>query len=190
MSEDSKKEYISIREASKLTGICPQTLRKMSDQKQLKTYKTLSGQRKFEKQYLEEFCSSSSLSKNRHKKNYIYARIVADDNVEDLNKQIQFIRNIDPIYETYTVITDISPGTNFKRKGLSTLLDSCLEKNIGEIVVTHKDKLSRIGYDLINQIVHKAGGSIIILEDEKYKPSDHEISDDLFTIAKAYCKKS
>jgi predicted site-specific integrase-resolvase len=189
MSKDPKQEYISIREASKLTGICPQTLRKMSDQNQLKTYKTLSGQRKFEKQYLKDFCTASS-STNSQKKNYIYARVVADDNVEDLNKQIQFIRNTNPIYETYSIITDISPGTNFKRKGLSTLLDSCLAKEIGEIVITHKDKLSRIGYDLIHHIVHKAGGSIIILEDEKYKPSDHEISDDLFTIAKVYCKKN
>lgn len=182
-------EYISIREASKLTGICPQTLRKLSDQNKLKAYKTLSGQRKFEKQYLEEFCTGAAHSDDkRERKNFIYARVVSEDDVDELQRQIQVMKDADEMFETYTVISDIGQGTNLKRKGLSVLLDACLEKQIGEVVITHKDKLSRFAFDLIQQIVIKAGGWITIVKDEKNK-TDSELSEDLFIIAKTYCKK-
>ena len=182
-------EYISIREASKLTGICPQTLRKLSDQNKLKAYKTLSGQRKFEKQYLEEFCTGAAHSDDKRKrKNFIYARVVSEDDMDELQRQIQVMKDADEMFETYTVISDIGQGTNLKRKGLSVLLDACLDKQIGEVVITHKDKLSRFAFDLIQQIVIKAGGWITIVKDEKNK-TDSELSEDLFIIAKTYCKK-
>ena len=53
-----KTQYISIREASIITGINPQTLRKLGDENKIKCYKTLSGQRKFDKAYLEKMCNN------------------------------------------------------------------------------------------------------------------------------------
>jgi predicted DNA-binding transcriptional regulator AlpA len=45
----NKTEFISLREAVKITGINKHTLRKLGDEKKIKCYKTLSGQRKFDK---------------------------------------------------------------------------------------------------------------------------------------------
>jgi hypothetical protein len=53
-----KTKYISIREASIITGINAQTLRKLGDENKIKCYKTLSGQRKFDKAYLEKMCNN------------------------------------------------------------------------------------------------------------------------------------
>jgi hypothetical protein len=69
-------------------------------------------------------------------------------------------------------------GINFKRPGLSTILDqfprvncfrkanafldTCLQKTIGTIVIAHKERsrLCRFGYELIEELVKKAGGHI------------------------------
>ncbi len=188
MSEN--KEYISIREASKMSGICPQTLRKLSDQKKLSSYRTLSGQRKFDKQSLEDLCSSTSyLNKiDENQKHFIYARVTSEQDRDALDRQIAYIKNADPKYSDYIVLTDITTSMNFKRKGLSILIDACMHGTIGNVVITHKDRISRFAFDLVEQMVNKSGGKIIILNDGE-SCNDKELSEDLLTIARIYCKR-
>ena len=50
--KEDGRMFISIREAVDITGLCNQILRKLADQNKIKTYKTLSGQRKFDKRSL------------------------------------------------------------------------------------------------------------------------------------------
>ena len=57
-------QFISMREASKITGINPQTLRILADQNKVKSYKTVSGQRKFDKNFLEQMCNNNKSNKN------------------------------------------------------------------------------------------------------------------------------
>ena len=100
--------------------------------------------------------------------------------MDDLSRQLEFLSK--PEYSSYTVITDIASGINFKRKGLATILDACLQRRIGDLVVAHKDRLCRFGFDLIQQLVTKAGGKIIVLEDSTDKTSEQELAEDLLSI--------
>ena len=100
--------------------------------------------------------------------------------------QIEFIRTNKPEYDAYTIISDIGSGINFKREGLSKILDSCMQRNIGNIIIAHRDRLSRFGFDLINIIVQKAGGKIIVIDDERDKSSEQELSEDLLSIIHIY----
>jgi predicted site-specific integrase-resolvase len=84
----------------------------------------------------------------------------------------------------------VASGINFKRKGLQTLLDACLSKTIGEIIVAHKDRLCRFGFDLIKLIVTKSGGTITVINDSENKSSEQELSEDLLSIIHIYsCKQ-
>jgi predicted site-specific integrase-resolvase len=91
-----KTKYISIREASIITGINAQTLRKLGDENKIKCYKTLSGQRKFDKSYLEKMCNNDDnddkIDKDT-KKNYIYTRVSSKKQSDDLSRQVEFIKN-------------------------------------------------------------------------------------------------
>jgi exonuclease I len=81
MNEENYKsaDYVSISEANIITGIHPQTLRKLGDQQKIKCYKTPSGQRKFNKLCLEKMCNGihydDQISKNQTK-NFIYCRYI------------------------------------------------------------------------------------------------------------------
>ena len=186
---DIKKEYISIDEASKITGLSIQTIRKLGDKKQIKCFKTPSGHRRFNKQDLEKFCDPDSFNEKdseNTKINYIYTRVSSKKQLDDLSRQVEYIQKRKPEYSSYTTISDIASGINFKRKGLQTILDSCIQGVIGEVVITHRDRLSRFGFDLVKIIIEKAGGAITILDDEKNKSSEQELAEDLLSIIHIY----
>lgn len=186
-----KKQYIGVGEAATFTGLDIQTIRKMADNAVIKCYKTPSGQRRIHFQSLQEYCDSfinnyqiPEIKKN----NFLYARVSSKKQMDDLSRQIKFIQR--PEYSEYSLITDVASGINFKRKGLSTILDSCLQGNIGEIVIAHKDRLCRFGYELIEQLVTKAGGTIKVLEENNNKTTEQELSEDLLAIIHVFsCKQ-
>jgi len=184
-----KTKYISIREASIITGINAQTLRKLGDENKIKCYKTLSGQRKFDKSYLEKMCNNDDnddkIDKDT-KKNYIYTRVSSKKQSDDLSRQVEFIKNKRPEYTSYISISDIGSGINFNRKGLTTILDTALQGTLGEVIVAHRDRLCRFGFDLIKLIIEKQGGKITVLDDERNKSSEEELSEDLLSIVHIY----
>jgi predicted site-specific integrase-resolvase len=189
MNGTKESKYISIREASKITGICAQTLRKLADTQKIRCYKTLSNQRKFDRQSLEELCNNFSFdTKIREvtRKNFLYARVSSRKQMDDLSRQIDFIRSKCSDGITYELISDVASGINFKRKGLQTILDACLQGTIGEIIVAHRDRLCRFGFDLIKLIVTKSGGSINVINDQQNKSSEQELSEDLLSIIHIY----
>lgn len=171
MTGHTEKEFISIKEASILTGIQPQTLRKMGDQKKIQCFKTPSGQRKFHKASLQAMCYSggsgaAATANFANKQNFIYARVSCNRLSKELQEQVDMILESDEKYKTYQKITDVSTGTNFKRKGLQTILKACFQKNIGEVVITRSDRLCIVGYDLLDTIISSCGGRIVSLNDD------------------------
>jgi len=131
--------------------------------------------------------SSGNQISQSEKINFLYARVSSKKQLDDLVRQIDFIKTRRPEYSSYTCITDVASGINFSRKGLSTLLEACLQHTIGEVVVAHKDRLSRFGFDLIELIIRKAGGKLTVIDDEKNKSTEQELSEDLLSIVDIYC---
>lgn len=185
MDNDKKKRkhFITVGEASILTGLDIQTIRKMADKASIICYRTPSGQRRIDLQSVQKLCSCSNVDKEKseiQKKNYVYARVSTKKQVDDLSRQVEYLRK--PEFIDYDVIKDIGSGINFKRKGLSTILDACLQRNIGEIVIAHRDRLYRFGYELIDSLVTKSGGKITVLEHSDNKTCEQELTEDLLSI--------
>ena len=82
------------------------------------------------------------------------------------------------------LVKDVGSGINFKRPGLQTILESAIEGTLGEVVVAYKDRLCRFGFELIEFIINKSGGTLTILsqENEEPKSSNEELADDLLSI--------
>lgn len=192
MNENNQR-FISTREAVKITGLHPHTIRKFADNNQVLCYKTPSGQRKYNREGLEKFCnpvSSVPEVQPAQKVNYIYARVSSKKQLDDLARQTEYLQNRRPEYTSYIPLTDVASGINFKRKGLQTLLDACLQRTIGEIVIAHRDRLCRFGFELIQQLVEKSGGKITVLDSDTNKSSEQELAEDLLSIVHIYsCKQ-
>jgi predicted site-specific integrase-resolvase len=182
--ENTQEEhFVGIGKASKMSGISMQTLRLLVDDKKIAGYKTPSGTRRISVRGLQEMCLATDDASEKpdiQKENYIYARVSTKKQMDDLSRQLEYLSR--PQYSEYHIVKDIASGINFKRKGLQTILDSCLQGTIGEVVVAHRDRLSRFGFDLIELIVNKAGGKITILGNIETKTCEQELADDLISI--------
>jgi len=182
---DVKKErnFVTVGKAAVLTGLDPQTIRKMADEASISCYRTPSGQRRINLQSIQEMCHASVSSQEEsvvQKENFIYARVSTKKQMDDLSRQVEFLRR--PEYAQHVLIQDTGSGINFKRKGLQALLDSCLQGTIGEVVVAHRDRLCRFGFDLIESLVTKAGGKITVLDSQNTKTCEQELAEDLLSI--------
>ena len=185
MDGERDVNYITMRRASLLTGIEAQTLRKLADSATISCYRTPSGQRRLNLNSIRKLqCENESVSKEA-KQNYMYARISTRKQVDDLSRQIKFLKT-NPEHADYVLIQDIGSGINFKRKGLQTLLDSCLQRTIGEVVIAHRDRLCRFGFELIESLVTKSGGKITVLDNSHDRTSEQELADDLLSIVHVF----
>lgn len=181
--KNKRSKFISVRDASLFTGLSMQTIRKMVDKSQINGYKTPTGHRKIDRAGIQEMCYNDIPDEENFvgkKQNILYARVSTRKQVDDLSRQIEYLRR--PEYSEYTLIQDIGSGINFKRKGLSTILDSCIQRTIGEVVVAHRDRLCRFAFELIESLIKKAGGKLTVLNDSGNKSSENELAEDLLSI--------
>ena len=99
--------------------------------------------------------------------NVIYARVSTVKQKQELENKVnlaeQFsIKNGLKISDVYK---DIGSGINFDRKEFKRLLDNVVEHKIDKIIITYKDRLSRIGFDLFKELFEKFNCEIIVIND-------------------------
>jgi predicted site-specific integrase-resolvase len=91
-------------------------------------------------------------------------------------------------YPEHELIEDIGSGLNFKRKGFNSLLELILQGKVSEVVVAHKDRLCRFGFELIESIASKNNCTIVVLDDSKLSPQAELVQDLLSIIHVFSCR--
>jgi predicted site-specific integrase-resolvase len=79
------------------------------------------------------------------------------------------------------IVKDVGSALNYKRKGLKSLLGRILRGEKLKIVVAHRDRLARFGYELIEWLVSELGSELVVLNDPIREP-ERELTEDLLTI--------
>ena len=182
-------DHVKIGQASSFTGLSPQTLRTYFDKGLLTGYTTSGGTRMFNYSSLQTLSTNiCNAPKENVKQEYIiYVRVSSKKQQDDLERQLEYIRSRLDCPEKYTVVSDIGSGINFKKKGIKTILDKCLQGTVKEIVVAHKDRLCRFAYDLFEYVINSSGGKIRVLSDEsEHKSGEQELAEDLLSIITIY----
>lgn len=182
MSEHGGHKIITIQKAVKTYGVSVDTLRRWADQGSLPCWRSPNNVRMFRQTDLEKFFNVHS-DQIEQSKQIVYCRVSSSKQRDDLQRQIDFMQKR---YPDHIVISDIGSGINFRRKGLQTILDTCLRRELKEVVVAHKDRLCRFGFELIEHVITASGGRIIVLDDENHKSEEQELSDDLLSIVHVF----
>ena len=151
-------KYTSPSETTQYFGVCSHTLRRWEKDGKIKAIRTPSGQRRY------DIASYTGISNERTQRAIIaYARVSSRAQKADLDRQIAKLLELYPNAE---LITDIASGLNFKRKGLRTVLERVRRGNVGSIVVAHKDRLARFGFELISWLCELDGTKIVVLNQD------------------------
>ena len=112
----------------------------------------------------------------------LYARVSSRGQKADLDRQIAKLLFLYPSAE---LITDIASGLNFKRKGLRSILENVRSGNVGSIIVAHKDRLARFGFELIEWLCQLDGTKIVVLNQDNLSP-EREMVEDILAIVHVF----
>jgi len=124
---------------------------------------------------------------NKEKLNLCYVRVSTNGQKNDLEHQKKYMIKKYPNYE---IIEDIGSGINFNRKGLRKIIKLGIEGKINKLIVAYKDRLTRFGFELIEDLIKEYSNGEIIIENEKdeKEPKD-ELVDDVLQILNVYTAK-
>ena len=88
------------------------------------------------------------------------------------------------------MITDIGSGINFNKYGIGKIIKLAIAGKIEELVIMHKDRLIRFGYELIEDLIKEySGGKIIIVEKKEDKTAEEEMAIDVLQIMNVFTAK-
>lgn len=129
-------------------------------------------------------------NKSRERISVIYSRVSTVKQKNDLQNQKEMLSNFCinagiPIGRSFE---DVASGVSFeKRKDFFKMLDLILAYKVDKVVVMHKDRLSRIGFELFKHLFAKFGTEIIVVSAlGSEKLDDQEISEEIESLLRCY----
>jgi len=94
------------------------------------------------------------------------------------------------LYPKHYLIEDIGSGINFKRRGLRKIIKLAIGGKIEEVVIAYKDRLTRFGFELIEDLIKEySNGEVIIEKEQEEKEPEVELVDDVLQILNVYTAK-
>jgi putative resolvase len=140
---------ISIGEAAKELGISTKTLRRWTDTGKIKFERSPTGQRRF---FLADILRITPRDFNQldDRITINYARVSSHDQKADLVRQVQVLEAFSATNGwQFETIQDLGSGLNYNNRGLQKLLKRIMQGDVGRLVLTHKDRLLRLGAELV-----------------------------------------
>ena len=194
--ESLQDDYLKGGKASKLLGIHTRTLYQWDEKGKIETIRTKGNMRLYNVgKYLrlqlgikEEYdITNNTVDENDEQLYLCYCRVSSHGQRDDLQRQIDFMKEK---YPTHQIITDIGSGLNLNKKGIKRIVDMAIAGKIKELVVAHKDRLARFGYDLIERLIKDySDGCITVVFEKENKDVQAEIVEDLMSILNVYVAK-
>ena len=175
--------YVSQKEACKFFGVSTSTLRRWDKQNKIKTIRTPSNYRRYDISSVKQTKNKKSIVMS--KKKMCYCRVSAKKQMDDLERQKDYLKSKYPNHE---IISDIGSGINWKRKGLLSILEQSNNGLIEEVVVAHKDRLARFAFELIQWLLEKNGCKLVVLNEPISE--EEKLTDDILSIIHIFsCRK-
>jgi len=121
----------------------------------------------------------------------IYARVSSRDQKEDLERQIEHLKNYSSSkgYQVAKIITDVSSGLNENRRGLKQLFKLIESGEVTKVVITYRDRLTRFGFKYLEQYFNSHGVEIEVIFDDEEKTPEKELVEDLLAIVTSFAGK-
>jgi putative resolvase len=113
----------------------------------------------------------------------LYARVSSADQRADLERQVERLKAFAQAqgWQDFEVVAEIGSGLSGKRKKLLRILK---DPTVGRIVVEHRDRLARFGFELVEAALYASGKRIVVVEEGEVKD---DLVRDLLEILTSAC---
>ena len=192
-------KYVSGKEASKILGIHERTLYLWDKAKKIETIRTPGNKRLYN---ITKFLSDRKPNDNNinininesddynninEKIKIVYVRVSSLSQKDDLERQKNYMMKK---YPNHYLIEDIGSGINFNRRGLRKIIKLAIEGKIEEVVIAYKDRLTRFGFELIEDLIKEySNGRILVLNENKKIEPEEELVKDMLQIMNIFVAK-
>ncbi|ONI42882.1 DNA invertase [Candidatus Epulonipiscium fishelsonii] len=138
----------------------------------------------------DQYLSFKGLKNEVIRKIIIYARVSTNNQKEDLINQIKFMQTFANVKGIIVdeIIQDIGSGLNYNRKKWNKLIDEVMENKIDTIIITHKDRFIRFGFEWFERLLLKFDTKIVIINNEFLSPQEELIQDIISILQVFSCK--
>ena len=203
--------YVGGKKASEILGVHQRTLYVWENNKKIDTIRTDGDHRLYNvTKNIEERTNNNIIVENiekieqlnnnkdqikelnkldhiKNKLNICYVRVSSASQKDDLERQKKYMVEK---YPNYILIEDIGSGLNLNKRGIKKIIDLGIQGKINELVVAYKDRLTRFGFEMIEDIITKySNGKIIILNKKEKKEPEEELVTDVLAILNVYVAK-
>jgi len=116
----------------------------------------------------------------------IYARVSSSENKSNLDSQAQRLESycISRGYQIVRIVKEVGSGVNDYRKQLLKLLE---QTDYRLIVVEHKDRLSRVGFNYLKVLLVQTGRDIEVVNIAEERKDD--LMQDFVSIITSFCAR-
>ena len=133
------------------------------------------------------------LNKDVPRKTYIYARVSTSSQKVDLANQVDMLKSF-CFSNGYTIsgcFQDIASGISFEnRKDFFKMLDDIISGKVARVVITYKDRLSRVGFDLFKYLFDRYNCEIVVVSEVgSTKLDSQEIFEEIISLLHCYSMK-
>lgn len=171
----------SIQQFADMIGVIPDTIRRWERAGIITPERTMGGHRRYTEKELHQVLQIKR-PEAIQRRNVIYCRVSSPSQKDDLQSQIEtmqmFATEQGIVAET---ISEIGGGMNMSRPKFMSIINAIIRGEVETLIVAHKDRLARFGFELIENIAELHGCKIIVANCEKLSPQA-EMVEDLMSI--------
>ncbi len=175
--------FVALRDAAKHYNVCKQSISAWAERGDIEYIELPSGHKRYRINGSGNTTLQSAPTEEKKKVNICYCRVSSHGQKEDLKRQVEYMQQRYPGYEIYT---DIGSGLNWKRPSLKTVLRRCLQGDVEQVAVAHKDRLARFGYDIIDYILGQSGVKLLCDHQEVHRSKESELVEDILSIVTVF----
>lgn len=185
---------LKLSEFAKRVGYHPKTIQIFDRDGRFPAKKNSTGRRYYTEDnvllFLKQFNHAIAELRNKPRKVIVYTRVSSSSQKNDLQSQQSFI-------ETFAVnrgvsideyLSDIGSGLNYNRKNFLKLMDMVENDEVSEIIIAHKDRLVRFGFEFFEHLCTKHNTKITVINLESCSPEE-EFTQDLISIVHCFSSR-
>ena len=183
--ENINKNYYTTGEVADLFQVSTKTIQKWDNKGILKFERSPTNRRVLPKETLIEYLKSKNMfyeDEPLSKRDVIYARVSSygQPKQNDLDRQVDYILSNRADLKNVLILKEVKSSLDSKRKKLLKLIDMILNDEVNRIFITHKERLTRFGFEYIEAICNHHDVEIIVMQPEQDNKSvEQELEKDI-----------
>jgi predicted site-specific integrase-resolvase len=179
--------YVSIGAAAKRLGVSITTLRRWDAEGKLVAERTPAGHRRYLASDISTFNPLGLDTAALIRPTVAYARVSSHDQRDDLARQVKVLEMYCASHGwQFEVISDLGSGMNYRKIGLTGLLERIIDDRVGRLVLTHKDRLLRFGAELVFAVCEAKHVEVIIINQGQDRTFEEELASDVLEIVTVF----